>query len=361
MNDMKTNDLQHVTRRVPSAKGGSALILVLWVIGMLAMFISNMAFDAHIEARITSYYRKRHKAANLAHSGIELAKLIMEKSIEIDPNSEEEPPEDDSWYPDAKRLSQGSSLSATYPLGEGEIYLEIVTEQARRNVNLLTKEEEWEPILAVGGIPEDLWPELIEAFLDWVDKDDVERSDGAETEDYYATLDNPYGARNGALYSVDELIRIKGFTQEIIYGGLLVDESGDEGEQVVAFGIADLLTTFGGKKINVNAASRRVLMTLPDPEGIADLVAGAILEELEGFGDDDGTRESEFFENDADLFASVPELSQGGRKDYVTTKSSQYYRITSTGRMNGVERKVSCIVVRNKGDLRILKWEESED
>ncbi|MDE0840261.1 MAG: type II secretion system protein GspK [Kiritimatiellae bacterium] len=358
---MKTDDVQHVTRGVPSAKGGSALILVLWVIGMLAMFISNMAFDAHIEARITSYYRKRHKAASLAHSGVELAKMIMEKILEIDPNYEEEPPEDDPWYLDAKRLAQGSSLSATYPLGEGEFHLAIVTEQARRNVNLLTKEEEWEPILAVGDIPEDLWPDLIEAFLDWVDKDDIERSDGAETEDYYATLENPYGARNGALYSVDELIRIKGFTQAIIYGGLLAGESGDDGEPVVVSGIADLLTTYGGKKINVNAASRRVLMTLPDPEGIADLVAGAIFEELEGFEGDDGTTEPEFFEDDADLFRSVPELSQGGRKAYVTTKASQYYRITSTGRMKGVERKVSCIVVRSKGDLRILKWEESED
>jgi general secretion pathway protein K len=361
VNDMKTDNVQHLTRCVPSAKGGSALILVLWVIGMLAMFISNMAFDAHIEARITSYYRKRHKAANLAHSGIELAKLIMEKSTEIDPNSEEEPPEDDRWYSDAKRLAQGNTLTMTYPLGEGEIHLAIVTEQARRNVNLLTKEEEWEPILAVGDIPEDLWPGLIEAFLDWIDKDDVERSDGAETEDYYATLENPYGARNGALYSVDELVLIKGFTQEIIYGGLLEGESGEEGEAVIASGIADLLTTFGDKQINVNAASERVLMTLPDPEGIADLVAKAILEQLEGFESDDGTHEPEFFENDADLFQRVPELSQGGRKAYLTTKSSQYYRITSTGKMKGVERKVSCIVVRSKGDLRILKWEESED
>ena len=181
----------------PAGNGGSALILVLWVIGVLAMFIGNMAFDAHIEARITSYYRKRHKAVHLAHSGVELAKLIMAKSSEIDPSSEAEPPDDDSWYLDAERLAKGNSLNVTYTLGEGEIVLSIVTEQARRNVNLLTLEEEWEPVLAVGGIPEELWPELIEPFLDWTDKDDSERVDGAETEDYYATLEQPYRARNG--------------------------------------------------------------------------------------------------------------------------------------------------------------------
>ena len=347
-------------RAASSAKGGSALILVLWVIGMLAMFISNMAFDAHIEARITSYYRKRHKAASLAHSGVELAKLIMDKSAEINPQSDEEPPKDDSWYMDAKRLAQGNTLTATYPLGEGSIRLSIVTEQARRNVNLLTLEEEWERVLDVGGIPEELWPELIESFLDWTDADDNVRDDGAETEDYYATLEQPYRARNGALYSVDELVRIKGFSPPILYGGPLKMQRGDD-EPVFVRGIADMLTTYGDKKINANAAAMRVLMTLPDAEGVSDLVAGAVLEEREGVENDEGIKESEFFENDSDLFARVPELSNGGRRDYVTTVASTFFRITSTGLMHGVERTVSCIVERGPKITRILKWEENED
>lgn len=350
----------NVMTRPGATRQGSALIIVLWVIGMLAMFISNMAFDAHIEAKITSYYRKRHKAVHLAHSGVELAKLILNKSTEIDPNSDAEPPEDDSWFMDAKQLAQGNSLSATYPLGEGEIHINIVTEQARRNVNLLTREEEWEPVLAVGDIPEEYWPELIECFLDWTDSDEEERADGAESEEYYETLEHPYRARNGALYSVDELVRIKGFTREIVYGGVL--GSDDEGDDpVTVSGIADLLTTFGDKKINVNAASTRVLMTLPDPEGIADIIAGAVLEERDGYEDADGVREPEYFESDGDLFARVPDLATGGRKDYVTTQTSKYFRITSTGRLMGVERKVSCIVERGSKNIRILKWEESED
>ena len=105
----------------------------------------------------------------------------------------------------------------------------------------------------------------------------------------------------------------------------------------------------------------RVLMTLPDPEGIADLVAGAVLEERQGFENDEGVNEPEFFENDADLFRRVPDLEGGGRRNYVTTKASKFFRITSSGRMHGVERKVSCIVEHNKKEIRILKWEESED
>src|SRR3989339_1787944 len=33
---------------------GSALIVVLWVIGLLSMFVMAFAFDMHVEARITS-------------------------------------------------------------------------------------------------------------------------------------------------------------------------------------------------------------------------------------------------------------------------------------------------------------------
>ncbi len=339
---------------------GSALVIVLWVIGALSMFIGSMAFEAHIEARITSYYRKRHKAVHLAHSGVEVAKLLMAKSAEIEPFSEAAPPEDDSWYSDAKSLAEGNDLSAVYPLGEGEIKLRIVTEQARRNVNLLQKEEEWEPVLAVGDVPEHLWPELIESFLDWTDKDDEARSDGAETDDFYASLEKPYKARNGPLYTVAELVRIKGFTPSIVYGGALEGEDASEEEPVVMSGIADLLTTYGDKKINVNAASRRVLMTLPDPEGIADLVADAIIEEREGVEDEEGNREPAYFRNESELYDLVPELGGGARKEYVTTKSSKFYRITSVGAVHGVERTVDCIVESDRRNLRILKWEEKE-
>jgi type II secretory pathway component PulK len=43
------------------SRRGSALIVVIWVVGLLAMFITSMAFDAQVESRLTSYYRKRAK------------------------------------------------------------------------------------------------------------------------------------------------------------------------------------------------------------------------------------------------------------------------------------------------------------
>jgi len=339
----------------------SALIVVLWVIVLLSLLIGSFVFDAHIEARITSYYRKRTKAEYLARSGIEIAEMLMTKSTEIkktkSEEEKEEEEEEDRWYSDAKRLSEGDTTKTVENLGEGTVTVEIKPERARRNVNTLKKEKEWEGILEVGDIPEEMWPELIESFLDWTDGDDIPRVDGAETEDYYATLDTPYRAKNADLDAVGELLLIKGFNKTILEGGVL--ETGIEGEEAVhVSGIKDLLTIYGDTKVNINAASRRVLMTLPDSDGTIDLIAGAIIEEREGLLNENGEKENSFFADDSDMFSRVPELRNAPLKDYVTTASSTYYRITSIGEVQGVKRGIWCIVEYSGGKMTILRWRE---
>lgn len=61
-------------------KKGSALILVLWIIGMLSMITLSFVFDAHLEGKIVSFSRKQLKCEVLANSGIELAKSYLHRS-----------------------------------------------------------------------------------------------------------------------------------------------------------------------------------------------------------------------------------------------------------------------------------------
>jgi len=335
---------------------GSALVVVLWVLLLLSMIIVALAFDAHIESRMTSYYRKRMKAHFLVQSGMEIAELLMKKSSEIRPYTDAEPDEEDPWFEPAKRLAEGDSVTLEEELETGSVTITIVSERARRNVNLLTLEDEWEAILEVGDIPEELWPELIESFLDWVDKDDSARVDGAET-DYYEDLEPPYKAQNGPLFTVDELMLVKGFTRTILYGGVIEPES-KLGDPIVVSGIADLLTTFGDKKINVNSASQRVLMTLPDRTGDLDLIVDEILLERSGEVDTDGVTEPAYFEGDQDLLRRVPELRRPRLKEYVTTSGSRYFRVTSTGRVGGVEKTARSIVRYGGRRITILQWWE---
>lgn len=69
--------------------------------------------------------------------------------------------------------------------------------------------------------------EIADAILDWLDEDDLARTNGAEAE-YYQALDPPYSPADGPLASIDELLLVRGVTPELLYGldqnrNLLVD------------------------------------------------------------------------------------------------------------------------------------------
>ena len=358
-------DMKYKARELKTKIGrrdASALIIVLWVVGLLSMLIGSFAFDAHVESRITSYYRKRTKADYLAKSGIEIAEMLMMGSAEIKKDQEKTDEfEDDQWFEDKKRLKTGASLvGIVQELGDGEIILDIVPEPARRNINML-KDEDWERVLEVGDIPEEIWPELIDSFNDWTDNDDNPRMDGAESEDYYETLDIPYRADNDILDTVEELLLVKGFTKTILFGGSL--QILEEDDPVFISGIADLLTTYGDGKVNINAAPRRVLMTLPLGDE-SELVANVIIEEREGEGwvDDsvgDEEEEEDFsFKSVGDVSSRIPDLPAGVR-EYISV-DSKTYRIKSVGNVHGVKRTVWCIARYADKSLTILRWREEE-
>jgi hypothetical protein len=276
----------------------------------------------------------------------------------VDAESQQDP-----WYEEAVRLREGLPIRGLVkPMGEGVITLDIVPEPARRDINKLGKNEDettlnLERILDVGGVPEDMWPTLIDSLLDWTDRDDQPRRDGAETEEHYATLDPPYKAKNGPLDTVEELLLVKGFNRTILYGGAL--ESGvDEGDKVQLSGIDDLLTTDGADKVNVNAASPRVLMTIP---GVDEVVAGAIVEEREGLTGESGKRDPIPFKSPSD-FAARMQLPASVQQSIRTDSVGTTYRVTSVGVVGGVSRTVWCIATyAGKGKrLNVARWREED-
>ena len=327
-------------------RNGSALILVLWVVAVLAVLISGFAFDMHIESRIVSHLRKKVKAEYLARAGLEWAKMLLAHTAEIKGKADSDELKGEPWYNDAKRLKQGYAIiGLTGQLGEGSIILDITPEPALRNINSLT-DEDWERILKVGGIPEEHWSELIDSFDDWRDADDTPRVNGAETDDYYAKLDPPYKARGHGgiaanLDTIDELLLIRGWTRPMLYGGPLVE---GETNGAVLSGVADLLTAQPdtGQQVNINAAGKRVLLTLP---GIDEQKADAIIAEREGLTANGQIDEDHFFTDVNNVLARVPELgslnpTDRARLQTLVGTASKVLRIKSVGRVHGVEQKL---------------------
>lgn len=362
-------------------KRGSALIIVLWVVALLSVLIGGFAYEMHVESKIVSYLRKKLKSEYLAKAGIEYAQALLSHSTEVKGKLDTEEMKGKYWYTAAKRIRQGYAITGlNVPLGEGSFSLDILPEPALRNINAL-KDDDWERIFKVCGVPEELWPELIDCFNDWRDPDDQPNLDGAETDDYYSRLNPPYRARGhtgqsplvgGAasatprtavpagttapvtglanLDTVEELLLIKGFTPAILYGGYVEE---DNTNSLVMTGIADLLTAIPetGEQVNINAAGKRVLMTLP---GIDDTLADAIIAEREQGGREGltvGSQMSEdyFFTDVNNLFSRVPDLArltpeEQQRLRALVGTASTVLRIRSTGRSHGVEYRITAML-----------------
>jgi hypothetical protein len=58
---------------------------------------------------------------------------------------------------------------------------------------------------------------VADAILDWLDPDDEPRELGAEV-DYYSGLTPPYGAKNGPVDTVEELLLVRGVTPQLLFG-----------------------------------------------------------------------------------------------------------------------------------------------
>jgi general secretion pathway protein K len=376
-------------------KRGSALIIVLWVIALLSVLIGGFAYEMHVEAKIVSYVRKKLKSEYLAKAGIEYAQALLSHSSEVKGKGDTDEMKGKYWYSAAKRLRQGYAvMGLTENLGEGSFTLDILPEPGLRNINAL-RDDDWERIFKVCGVPEELWPELIDCFNDWRDSDDQPNLDGAESDDYYSRLTPPYKARGHTgkstigrsptanpavttqeniapgtirpgtatprtgttpagmfanLDTVEELLLIKGFSHAILYGGY--SEEGNTNSPLIT-GISDLLTAIPetGEQVNINAAPKRVLMTLP---GIDDTLADAIIAERERGGREGLTGGAEmsedyFFTDVNNLFGRVPDLAkitpeeQQRLRTLVGTASS-VLRIRSTGRAHGVEYRMTAML-----------------
>jgi len=58
---------------------------------------------------------------------------------------------------------------------------------------------------------------LVDAFIDWIDADNLARANGAE-EAFYQELDPPRHVKNAPLSSYEELLLVYGFTPSMLYG-----------------------------------------------------------------------------------------------------------------------------------------------
>lgn len=391
-------------------RSGSALIIAIWTVALLSILVLSFSFDAILEGRIATYVRHRQRVNYLTQSGIAIAEMLLEKQRNVSPTSVATA-EEDRWKAPALRIKRGQTAVIDEPLGDGIIHIEIIPEQSRWNINKLCNSAQggaaasstagmaptqydlvWEQIFETAGVPEEMIPDLIDCWNDWTDLDStISGRNGAEDEYYKQEEDPatgrpriPYTARNGPIDTIDELRLIKGFVPAILDGGILNPEEKRPDQQIVVRGIKELFTTYGDGKINVNAAPREVLMTIPDMD---EITAGAIIEEREGRGmggrpgssstssrtgasskTSTGTQtgsaaaglaeeeEDYSFKSVGDFMSRVPGIPTSVQQ-FVTVNSS-VFRLNIEGQSAGISHRIVAIAELNGEKVRYLRWRE---
>ena len=181
----------------------------------------------------------------------------------------------DTLHEDWANLS-AAAMYFSYFFSRGQGGLSVEDHSGRIQVNSLLKKHEdawqadevqkkiWLNLLSSEEfeLTEEEAENIIEAIVDWIDEDDDVFGFGGAESSYYQSLENPYSPRNGPMEFVEELLLIKGVTNELFYGT----------EEVA--GLVDLVTPWGRDgKININTADPLLLMALSDQIDL-DMVDG---------------------------------------------------------------------------------------
>ncbi len=176
---------------------------------------------------------------------------------------------------------------------------------------------------------------IVDALVDWIDEDERESDNGAESS-YYQALANPYECRNGPVLYIKELLLVKGITPLLLFG---------KGERK---GLADYLTVYGEDgRININTADIELIKSL-DPQ-----IGDELVEKLHTFRIDEEKEEQLGSPTWYNKIGSWP--GDIVLNDKLLTTRSTFFLIRSTGKSDSLFRQVTAVVNRvDKETIKVL-------
>jgi len=220
-----------------SGERGVVLVLVLWMLALLTLTAAGYARSTRTETLLAAYQAQSAQARAAAEGGIWLAVQDL-----VRPVAERE------W----------DAVGTSRKVAVGPYFAEVVVQDEAGKIDLNSAREDLlTGLLRSGGADENQANALRDAILDWRDRDNLRRDQGAEDDDY-AAAGRAYGAKDGPFNSIEELRLVAGMT-EALYRN-----------------IAPALTVHSHKPgINPAVAVREALLARPDmsPEEADEQIA----------------------------------------------------------------------------------------
>jgi type II secretory pathway component PulK len=258
------------TSKKPDLAGrsrGTVLIVTIWVVLVLAGLALVFARSMRVAAIVSANHVASLAAECMASGALE---YVMRQINAVTGGDTSALAETDSYR--AQELGQGYFWILRSNLEDDREFDYGVTDEAGK-INL--NSASLEMLLKLPGMTS----ELAASIIDWRDEDSEISTGGAEDE-YYLLLSEPYSCKDAPLETVDEILLIKGASEEMLYGedtnlnGILDDHENDGDASDPAdnrngrldTGFYDYVTVYsveanvdsdGNQRLNVNTSQAR--------------------------------------------------------------------------------------------------------
>jgi general secretion pathway protein K len=314
-------------QRPPSRNRGFVLIVVICVV--MAMTGLVLAFNRRARSALQTADGLRRSAQALccARAGLAAATAVIRSQASSGSGAAS------CASPDANLVLE---------LGGGSCRMELSDEQGKLNLNriadpnghpdrarvdqllrlidLTSREDGGEPI-GYGMVP---------ALIDWIDGDEqvtcldfIQRQNTGAESDYYQGLERPYRCANRPLQTPEELMLLKGVTDQTFRR------------------LAPYVTVYGDGLINVNVAPKRVIESLC--EQMDSALAQVIVDRRE-------VRPFRSLEELRQVPGMTGPIYERIRRLATVQPTGGYYRLQATGEVDGARRTVSAVLKNNPGE-----------
>lgn len=209
-----------------SRQRGIALLVVLWLVALLALMAVSQSAAVRTETLVVGHLVESANARAAAYAGMQLAIAELEKPLP------------------ARDISSDLSVYS-WNFSGAQIFITIADESGKVDLNAAPPAL-IEKLLATTGLDPQRREGLVDAIIDWRDRDDLRRLNGAEEEEYrLAGLE--YTPRNGPFQSLEELALVIGMDTALYHT------------------VAGNLTIYtGSADVNLQAASATLRQVLTD-------------------------------------------------------------------------------------------------
>jgi general secretion pathway protein K len=331
--------------RIHRREAGMALISVLWVLVLLTAIVAEFAYSMRTEVNITRNFMEATRAHYIAHSGVIRAVVAMVKNTDKAKNQQnaDEVAADTIWRVNAaiapQRFGSGQ-FSVHIDNAAGLIDLNSASDKLLRlMVNTLDISDNEKAV-------------IVDSILDWRDRDDLHRLNGAENK-YYQSLPNPYACKNAAFDSVEELLLVRGIRPELFYKSLksivTVTPESKTRRNAKRRSSRRVAQAVAGQ-INMNAAPRLLLEALPQ-------ITSQQVQNLIDY------RADKDFISIEEIRYLIGEQTFAVISPYITLALSPYYTIRAEGRIAGssvrqIIRAMVKIDPKLPAGYQIVGWQD---